>query len=159
MQNELVTVNSRKYDLSIRRSWECRLLERSEPLLIFVGEFEKDIEHPELGTIAKGTISYEYYWLNRWYNVFKFHEPTGSFRNFYCNINLPPTFNRNVLDYVDLDIDVLVWPDGRTETLDVGDFEVNATKFDYPAELRAKAFKTLDEVLEMIAARKFPFDI
>lgn len=159
MQNERVTVNSRKYDLSIRRSWECQLIERNDPLLVLVGDFGHDVEHPDLGSIAKGTISYEYYWLDRWYNVFKFQEPDGDFRNFYCNINLPPTFENDVLDYVDLDIDVLVWPDGTTKTLDVDDFEVNATKFVYPEELRAKAFETLSELLELIAKREFPFDI
>ncbi|MBC7900349.1 MAG: DUF402 domain-containing protein, partial [Saprospiraceae bacterium] len=135
MRNEIITVNSRKYDLSIRRSWNCRLAERLDPLLTFVGEFETDVNHPDLGFIRRGTVSYEYYWLGRWYNVFRFHEPGGEFRNFYCNINMPPSFENNVLDYVDLDIDILVWEDGSYKILDLEEFETNAVKYKYPGDV------------------------
>lgn len=157
MQDQQITVNSRKYDFNIRRSWKCRLVERNDPLLIFIGEFEEKIQHPDLGIISPGTISYEYYWLDRWYNVFRFHEPDGSLRNYYCNINMPPKFANAVMDYVDLDIDVLVWPDFRYEILDEADFEENATHFAYSEELRSKVRETLDELIGLIEKRKFPF--
>jgi protein associated with RNAse G/E len=114
MHNHLVTVNSRKYDLKIRKSWQCHLIERDDSLLTLVGEFDSDISHAGLGSIARGTMSKEYYWLDRWYNVFHFCEPDGSFRNFYCNITMPPKFEDLVIDYVDLDLDVIVWPDGAS---------------------------------------------
>lgn len=155
---EAVTINSRKYDLSIRRSWTCTFLNQKETLLEFVGEFAGEIQHPELGLIKRGTVSYEFYWLDRYYNVFRFHEPDGSLRNFYCNINLPPVFANNVLDYVDLDIDVLVWPSFEYKVLDLDDFEANAKVYNYPNEIRSKAMQTLDTLLASIHAREFPFD-
>ncbi|HEY2866232.1 MAG TPA: DUF402 domain-containing protein, partial [Pyrinomonadaceae bacterium] len=105
-----VLVISRSYDLTVRRSWKAQLTGSAPPLVELVGEFDRDVEHPDLGLIAQGTVSYEYYWLDRWYNVFRFNEPDGKFRNYYCNINMPPRFEDGVLDYVDLDIDVVVWP-------------------------------------------------
>src|SRR5438128_8844181 len=106
MPSQKVTIRSRKYDQSIRREWPCELIEQKGPLLAVVGEFDEDI-----GSISRGTISYEYFWLDRWYNVFRFHSPRGELLNYYCNISLPPTFEDGVIDYVDLDIDVLVWRD------------------------------------------------
>lgn len=158
MRGQQITVNSRKFDLSIRRSWNCRLIERNGLFLLFKGEFENEVRHPDLGIIRPGTISYEYYWLGRWYNIFRFHEPDGSLRNYYCNINMPPTFENGVLDYVDLDIDVLVWPAFRYEVVDEADFEANATLFGYSDILRLKVYKTLDEIIGLIEKRKFPFD-
>ena len=158
MHSEIVTINSRKYDLSIRRSWNCRLIERADPLLMFVGEFEVDVSHPDLGFIRRGTRSYEYYWLDRWYNVFRFHEPDGEFRNYYCNINMPPIFVSGVLDYVDLEIDVLVLPDFSYEILDMEEFESNAKKFNYPADVILSAKNALDEILGLIDRREFPFE-
>ena len=158
MQNDIIKVNSRKYDQSIKRSWNCLLVERRDPLLMFVGEFETDVDHAELGFIRRGTVSYEYYWLDRWYNVFRFHEPDGSFRNFYCNVNMPPDFKQGVLDYVDLDIDVLVHADFSYVILDVSEFKVNAVKFDYPADVVLKTELTLDEIIRSIEKREFPFD-
>src|SRR5207248_3333985 len=98
-----ITVNSRNFDGTLRRSWSARLIKQDGSLIEMIGEFETGVAHPDLGVIDRGTISYEYYWLDRWYNVFRFHEPHGEFRNYYCNINLPPTFENGILDYVDLD--------------------------------------------------------
>lgn len=151
-------INSRKFDGKIHRSWECELLEETDSFLLFVGEFSEEIHHPKLGIIRRGTISYEYYWLNRMYNVFRFNEPDGSLRNYYCNINLPPTFENGVLDFVDLDIDILVWRDFSLEILDLDEFEENAKKFGYSKNLKRQIGQAFDELKMIINARKFPFD-
>lgn len=152
----MITVNSRKYDGTIRRSWNCQLVRRRDPLLVFVGEFDSDVDHADLGRIAKGTISYEYYWLDRWYNIFRFHEPSGGLRNYYCNINMPPKFADGSLDYVDLDIDVLVQPDLSYVVLDRDEFERNSRLFRYPADLAVKVEETLKELQEVIESRNLP---
>jgi protein associated with RNAse G/E len=151
----MITVNSRSYDGSLRKSWTCELIERSEPLLVFVGEFSDAVDHPDLGRIEKGTLSYEYYWLDRWYNIFRFHT-AGELRNYYCNISMPPSFADDVLDYIDLDIDIVVWPDFEHTVLDRDDYIANANRFGYPAEVNAKVEETLKELLELIANRDLP---
>ncbi len=158
MSKKLITVNSRKFDGVIYRSWHCELLEKSGELILFVGEFEKTINHTHLGIIGRGTVSYEFYWLDRWYNIFRFHEPDGSLRNFYCNVNLPPKFENGVLDYVDLDLDVLVWKDFSYQILDTDEYEQNAVKFSYTDELRQNVQKALSELISKIENRLFPFD-
>ncbi len=156
---ESVTINSRKYDGKIHRTWTAKLIGRNKTLLTFVGEFKKEIKHSQLGVIRRGTVSYEFYWLDGWFNVFRFHEPDGSLRNFYCNINLPPKFENNVLDYVDLDIDVLVWKDFSIEILDTDEFAENSKKYNYPAEIKNRTDESLKKILELVENRDFPFDI
>lgn len=141
-----------------RRDWACDLIERERYFLTFLGTFESAVDHPELGLIEKGTKSYEYYWRDRWYNVFRFHDPDGSFRNFYCNINMPPVLTENVLQYVDLDIDILVWSDGRPIELDRDEYEENAARFDYPEEVRSNALSAVDELKRLLESREFPFE-
>ncbi len=158
MENEIVTIKSRKYNGEVHRTWKAKFVEREESRLELVGEFEKEIAHPHLGVIRPNTVSYEFYWLNRWYNVFRFHEPKGGLRNFYCNVNLPPTFDKLILDYVDLDIDVLVWKDFSYQILDLDEFEENAQKFFYPSDLRVKVKIAVSELIAMIEQRVFPFD-
>lgn len=158
MLEKSITINSRKFDGAVNRSWKCDLAERNGSLLVFIGIFDLEVKHADLGIIRRGTVSYEYYWLDRWYNVFRFHEPDGEFRNYYCNINIPPRFQDGILDYVDLDIDVLVWPDGSFKILDRDEFEVNSIKFQYPAELREASERALNEVLHLIETSQFPFN-
>ena len=153
-----VLVISRSYDLSVRRSWKALLTAWVPPLIELVGEFDRDVEHPELGLISQGTVSHEYYWLDRWYNVFRFHEPDGRFRNYYCNVNMPLKLEDGVLDYVDLEIDIVVWPGGRRDVLDRADFETSAKRFDFTDDLKTRVERALNEMLDMIGRREFPFD-
>lgn len=158
MSGEQVTVNARKYDGSLHRSWTCKLVERRGQLIELVGRFDCDVEHEALGLIRKGTISHEYFWLDRWYSVFRFHEPDGAFRNYYCNINMPPTFSNGVLEYVDLDIDIVVWPDFRYDVLDRDDFERNTLKFGYSDDMLFRVEESRVQLIQLIEKRDFPFD-
>ena len=157
MLNE-ISVRTYKYDGSSHRSWRAELLRRQGSLLVLDAVFPDEIFHHLLGTIAIGTHSLEYYWLDRWYNVFRFSHPGGGLRNYYCNINVPPTFDGQILSYVDLDLDVLVAPDFSFQILDSDDFETNAAKYGYSAEIRDNARKALDELITLIQQRQFPFD-
>lgn len=156
--NQIFTINSRKYDGKIHRSWKAELIEQKDSLLAFLGVFDQEINHPILDVIRCGTVSYEFYWLDRWYNVFRFHEPGGEFRNFYCNISQPPFMSENTLDYIDFDIDILVWKDFSYQILDLEEFEENEEIFKYPAELVEKIHAGLLEIEFLIEKRLFPFD-
>ena len=153
-----ITVEARKYDDSVHRRWECFLLEESGEMYTLYGEFAAAVEHPLLGVLRRGTMSYEFYWKNRWFNVFRFHEPDGTFKHFYCNLNLPPRFDQGVLSYIDLDIDVLVAPDLTYQILDLDEFAENSIKFAYPSTVIEQTKRSLDELLALIEQRAFPFD-
>ena len=107
--------------------------------------------------IKKGTVSIEYFPFYKWFSVFRFYEPSGVFRNFYCNVGMPPQYSNGVLDFIDLDIDVVVWPDWKIDVLDRVEFEENTVKFGYPDEVVHRANESLTELLEWIEKREFPF--
>lgn len=152
-----INVRTYKYDGSEHRRWRARLLEISGSLMVLDALFEEEIQHTLLGTIERGTVSREYYWMDRWYNVFRFQEPSGRLKNFYCNINVPPVFERDTLSYIDLDIDVLVAPDLSYTILDEEEFERNVVEFNYPLEIQRKARLALKELIAVIESIGFPF--
>lgn len=153
----MITVRAHKYDGSEHRSWNAKVLRQEGSLLVLDAMFDKEIKHDLLGTIASGTKSIEYYWLDRWYNIFRFAEPTGELRSYYCNVNVPPAFDGQVLSYVDLDLDILVEPDLSYRVVDFDDFERNADRFGYSEDVQTKARQGLERLVELIEARAFPF--
>lgn len=153
----IVTINARKFDRSIHRSWKCALIEETDEFFVLYGEFEYEVNHPQLGHIKKGTQSYEYYWKEKWFNVFRFNEPTGEFRNFYCNINMPPELSGDVLDYVDLDIDILIRRDLSLEILDRNEFKDNALIYGYSQEIVEKVTQSTEELVRLFEGKDFPF--
>ncbi len=122
------------------------------------GIFEKEVAHALLGKIVCGTRSVEYYWMKRCYSVFRFQEPSGELRNFYCNINLPPVLDGRTLSFIDLDIDILVMPDFTYRILDMDEFELNSKQFGYPKDILVRAHRALDELIQIVESRHFPFD-
>lgn len=153
-----ITVRACKHDGREHRRWFAELLEQNGTLLVLDAYFGEEISHDLLGTIAVGTHSVEYYWLDRWYNVFRFAEPNGELRNFYCNVNVPPTLDDATLSYIDLDLDILVAPDFSYQILDREDFESNARLYNYSDDVRKNATQALDELVNMIETRVFPFN-
>lgn len=154
----LITVRSFKYDGTEHRRWPARVVRHDSSLIELDATFEEEIRHALLGTIAPGTQSIEYYWLDRWYNVFRFLEPAGRLLNYYCNVNVPPVFDGRLLSYIDLDLDILVAPDLSYSILDRDEFETNAARFNYPPEILRRAVQALDELVALIESRHFPFD-
>jgi protein associated with RNAse G/E len=71
---------------------------------------------------------------------------------------MPPKFENGVLEYIDLDIDVVVWNDFSLEKLDVEEFEEHAKMFGYPENVLVNAQRGLDDLMALIEAREFPFN-
>lgn len=155
---ELITVESRKYDGRVSRTWQVGLKRRAGTLIVVEGVFETEVRHPLLGHIVEGTLSTEFFWTDRWYSVFRFREPSGALRNFYCNLNTPPVFEPGRITFVDLDIDVLVAPDFSYRVLDEDEFELHAVRYSYPPDFRRRATGALAEVLDLVHRRQFPFN-
>ncbi|MEO8650029.1 MAG: DUF402 domain-containing protein [Acidobacteriota bacterium] len=157
LEEKMITVNSRKIDGIIARHWDCRLLRVCGALIEAQGVFENEVDHAELGIIRRGTISHEYFWTDRWYNVFRFDEPDGTPRGFYCNICKPAEFDGRVLDYVDLDIDILVEPDLTYRIIDVEEYSVNANLMAYSDKLQTHVAAGLAACESHIKKGGFPF--
>jgi uncharacterized protein len=153
----MITVRAYKLGGSENRSWEAELLRQKDSLLVLDAQFNEEVNHDLLGTIVPGTRSVEYYWLDRWYNIFRFSSPGGVLRNFYCNVNVPPKFDGLTLTYVDLDIDILVEPDFSYRIVDQEEFQNNALLYAYPPDIRSNAQKGMEELIKLIETRAFPF--
>ncbi len=156
--NGEIVVRACKYDGRVHREWKARLVRQEDSLLVLDARFAEEIRHPLLGVIEKGTRSIEYYWTDRWYNIFRFENASGRLRNYYCNINIPAVLDADTLSFVDLDTDLLVHPDFTCEILDEEEFETNSVLYNYPPEVRHGAQEALRALLVLITERRFPFD-
>ena len=152
-----ITVRVLKHDGAEHRRWNARLARREGSLIVLDAEFEFDVQHHLLGDIQRGTRTIEFYWLDRWYNVFLFLRADGSTRLYYCNVNVPPKFEDDVLTYIDLDVDILVQPDLSYQVLDLEEFAANAGRYGYSEETKRQADAAVSELILMIETRQFPF--
>jgi hypothetical protein len=71
----------------------------------------------------------------------------GRFIGYYYNINTPVEFYPDKIRYVDLEIDVVRWPDGKIEIIDEEDLNRYAASCHLSNELFEKATETARDIL------------
>jgi hypothetical protein len=72
---------------------------------------------------GQGDRFVETYYTERWYNIYEIHaREDGHVRGWYCNISRPAFVSEQTISYVDLALDLLVYPDGRQLVLDEDEF-------------------------------------
>lgn len=98
-----------------------------------------------------------YFWRDRWYNVFRLARPGCELSLWYCNIATPAVVDCDQLTYADLDLDVIVRPEGAIKVQDRDDFERHRQLYAYPSDVAARAEEAACEVIALAKARAFPF--
>ena len=96
------------------------------------------------------------YFLTKGIKVSKVFDPNGSLVYYYCDII--ETLHENGNDkytFNDLLIDVLVYPDGHVEVVDMDEFADIMEKGTLSNEIIAKALRTTDYLLKLIYSGHF----
>ena len=127
------------------------LLRRDENSVTIEALFTRD-DMPFMDVIFKKNDRFvEYYYSNRWYNIFEIHDRDDDIlKGWYCNIGMPALIEDGVVSYVDLALDLWVSVNGNQTVLDEDEFE-NLVLSD---ELRAGALKGLEELRKLFAQRR-----
>lgn len=75
----------------------------------------------------------------------------------YVDICTPPVWSGRGVKTVDLDLDVVVWNDGRIEVVDEDEFAEHRVALAYPDELVAGARRSTDDVVARLTGDQPPF--
>ncbi len=114
--------------------------------------------HPtkNLGYVSfePGDSFIEYYYTDRWYNIFDIASTQGVRKGWYCNIAEPAFLFEDHIEQVDLLLDVWVSPEGETLILDEDEFAADTT---LTIRQRNGARQALQELLQMIAGQQEAF--
>src|SRR5262245_12817112 len=120
--------------------YEGDLLYRDENSVTLEALFTRD-DMPFMDVVFKKDDSFvEYYYADRWYNIFEIHDrDDGKIKGWYCNIGMPAVIEDSVVSYVDLALDLWVSVNGSQAVLDEDEFE----NLELSEDLRAGALKGL----------------
>ncbi|MFN8522344.1 MAG: DUF402 domain-containing protein [Chloroflexota bacterium] len=143
------------YDGSKSYRWVGRQLSRDERELLFYAVFDRDGRDLGYVQFERGDVFYEYYFFDRWYNVFQIYSREGSLKGWYCNVSKPPVVEAGELTFVDLALDLFVYPDGSYLVLDEDEFEELAQD-QYSDEDVALARAALDELIQLAQTSTLP---
>lgn len=143
-----------KLDSAGKETWRYtgELLERGRDFMVVQAYFNR-ADFPFHGILLRqGDRFVETFYSNRWYNVFEMHDKEDDrLKGWYCNVCRPASLEEESVAYMDLALDLLVYPDGRQLVLDEDEFEVLAVD----DETRARARQGLQDLQELFENKVF----
>lgn len=114
--------------------------------------------HPsrDLGYIQfePGDCFTEYFYTDRWFNIFEITSAAGTRKGWYCNVTEPAVIFDHRVEQIDLILDVWVSPDGKALILDEDEFAADSTLSD---EQRERARQGLQAILQLLETRQEMF--
>lgn len=89
-------------------------------------------------TFGQGDRMLEAFYAACWFNIFQIHDRADdALKGWYCNIAMPAELGVESVSFIDLALDLLVFPDGRQLVLDEDEFA--ALNLDEARALQARA--------------------
>ena len=108
------TVLVLKCDLNGEETWryEGQVLAEMPDRILIEARFNRS-DLPFHGIVLRENDRFvELYFSDRWYNIFEVHDREDDrIKCWYCNVCKPAVFADGVISYVDLALDLLVYPD------------------------------------------------
>jgi len=128
-------------------------LQRDETSIVLEALFTRaDMPFQDV-VFKKGDRFVEYYYSDRWYNIFEIYDrDDGQIKGWYCNIGKPALIEDHVVSYVDLALDLWVSLDGKQTVLDEDEFD----ELGLDEGLRSDALKALEDLKELFLNKKPP---
>ena len=148
-----ITVQKKDLVGEVKYVYEGVVLSRDEHSIVLEALFDR-ANMPFMDVIFKtGDRFVEYYYTDRWYNIFTIHDrDDGNVKGWYCNISKPAVFEEDVVSYVDLALDLWVSTDGKQTVLDEDEFE----GLDLNDELKTGALDGLEKLKKLFLNNKPP---
>jgi hypothetical protein len=126
-------------------SWRYsgELIERRPDRLVLEAFFDRPDQEFHGILLRKGDRFIETYFTDRWYNIFEIHAlEDDRLRGWYCNVATPVIIDGDTLSYIDLALDLLVFPDRRQLVLDEEEFAA----LEITPEQKQRALEALAEL-------------
>lgn len=122
MKEEVVVI---KRNTNYQETWRYtgQILRRYPQAVLLEAQFNRD-DTPFHGILlGRGDRFVEIYYTDRWYNIFEMHDREDDrVKGWYCNVSRPAELTDGQISYVDLALDLLIYPDGHMLVLDEDEF-------------------------------------
>ena len=144
-----------KHNKQLYKVWrEAVLLDVKENCLIFGNNRTRVIEADGRSWNTREP-AVMYFFTDKWYNVIGQLKKDGI--QYYCNIASPFVLDKNVIKYIDYDLDLRVFPDGSFKVLDRGEYKYHKKLMNYSLDLDKVIKNELSVLIDEVRKKNWPF--
>jgi protein associated with RNAse G/E len=156
--NKMYTMKAYKYDGRLHYEQPLQLKQKFDNHIVLKGAIGRELIHYTRDTVFKfDAKTYEYFFTDRWYTAALVFDNDRNVVHVYCNIAFPCEIKDDAVEFIDLDVDVIV-RDGNLEVVDIDEFEEHKKLYGYEKDLEKRVFEAVDQVKMDITEGNYPFN-
>jgi hypothetical protein len=153
-----IKIKTYKNPHKLHYEWEGKLIEETEDYIMVTCLPGRELNHYTKNKVFNiQNHSIEIFMKKEWFTVAASVEG-GKIVSYYCNIAKPSTFDGEIVEFVDLDLDYVKRKYEDWKTVDEDEFQENQLLYEYGEELVKQTKKALEILKEKVDKKLFPFD-
>lgn len=151
-----VQIHGYKHDGSLHRVWTNSIVIEDCKDYLVTGNLKTKVIESDGRSWYTKEPALCYFFEREWFNIIAMFKKDGI--HYYCNISSPYTYDGEAIKYIDYDLDLKVFPNGRMIILDQKEFEQTSSLMSYPEEIKKIALNGVLELKKWIKEKRHPFD-
>lgn len=150
-----VGIQCYKHDGAVHRCWDRGfVLENSHDYIVIASRRAKVVENNGRRWFTKEP-AITIFSKHEWWNAICMIKNDGIC--YYCNIASPSMIDRDVIKYIDYDLDAKLFPNGEVRVLDEKEYAHHRDSYGYDDELDKILKYTMKFIIERMRKHEFPF--
>lgn len=152
---DIIYIQSYKHDGSLHRTWSsATVLDDDDEKTVVITYKTWVVESNGRKWFTKEPAICFYY-KKKWINIISMIRKQGIF--YYCNLASPSIYDGEALKNIDYDLDIKLFPDGKSILLDEDEFLIHQRQMKYGNELIDIIVSEKDNLQYMVDHRFGPF--
>ena len=152
-------VRKLKFDEMLRSEWEGDLLPSPDAdWVLIIHHPDRHLKFTNSGVETSGALFLHCCNVVEPLTILFQYSPEGQFQEAKCDAALPAVWKDDSLEFVDLDMDLIVAPDFSFQMRDEVQFAQNRIRLGYPDKVVGQAHRGMALSRQLVRSRVFPFD-
>lgn len=150
------TIHGYKHNGKLYKIWdEAILLDETKDYYVFANQNAKVSEAYGKSWRTK-EIAILFYYKNNWFNMVSQIKKNGIY--YYCNIASPVILEENTIKFIDYDLDLRIFPNGKYKILDRNEYKLHKEMMSYSEDLSKIINYKLKELIQKYKNKEIPFN-
>ncbi|HDB6149542.1 TPA: nucleoside tri-diphosphate phosphatase [Staphylococcus aureus] len=154
-EGENIKIQSYKHDGKIHRVWSETTILKGTDHVVIGGNDHALVTESDGRTWITREPAIVYFHSEYWFNVICMFREDGIY--YYCNLSSPFVCDEEALKYIDYDLDIKVYPNGKYHLLDEDEYEQHMNQMNYPHDIDIILRRNVDILQQWIEQKKGPF--
>lgn len=155
LEGKWIEVQGYKHDGRMHRIWDSVfVIEETEEYIVVASTKTKVIEHDFRIWYTKEPAIMIFFKHN-WMNIICMFKKIGL--TYYVNLASPYVLDKNIVKYIDYDLDIKLYPSNKIRLIDVKEYGYHRKKYNYGEDIDTILKYNIQKVKKMMENKEFPF--